>query len=635
MPDPGPDIRGIPWTQWFPFVRLFRSFGLARMMNHLGLGLLCVVAIYLSGRLLDAIWVGAGSGVVVSPDGRQSEVEVYAVRGPEELVAWRTQTSAARKESLERAADEVTDGGLDEARRKLESSSAHSLVKSAKQPKIDEARRIIAERERAGLDAISRSANEKDPTGKRRALMQSADYLRLVLNRNDASSFATPAVRDGAVALIRGAGAAEAAANPTTQQAQAAEKHTRDNATLDEALAAAETLRAIERSAPRGPFATLLDYESNCFAQAIRAVCALRLSYAGSAMSETPSLLGSIASAGHGVTWLLFYRPWFGLLFGLLALVLAALGCGAIARSAAVQAARDESISLGEALRFAREKLVGLVLAPVIPLAIFAVLAIFLVIGGLIGAIPWLGDLLAGGFYVLALLGGFGLALVLIALVLGFNLLWPTIAVEGSDAFDAITHAGGYVSQRIWHYAWYMLVLLTYGGVCFVGVRLIAILMLKLTHAFTGIGMSFFGVFSSAETSTISKLDAIWRMPAWSDISVLPSAGGANFWGTLGNAPLGIGETLGYWLIAFWVFIVVGLVCAFLLSFSMCGSTLMYILLRKEVDATDYDEIFYEEGDDLHAEPAPAPAAAAEAESKGTSLPVVGGSGPPQNPPGG
>jgi hypothetical protein len=236
--------------------------------------------------------------------------------------------------------------------------------------------------------------------------------------------------------------------------------------------------------------------------------------------------------------------------------------------------------------------------------------------------------LVAGGFFFLALLGGFAMALVLIALVLGFNLLWPTIAVEGSDAFDAITHAAGYVGQRIWHYAWYMLVLLTYGGVCFVGVRLIAILMLKLTHAFTGFGMSLFGLLGSAEMSTVQKLDAIWHMPAWSEISILPAAGGTPFWGSFGLAPLGIGETIAYWLIAFWVFIVVGLVVAFLLSFFFCGGTQMYFLLRKEVDATDYEEVFYEEPAE-HAEPAPAAAPA----TTGTPLPVMGGGTPPQTPP--
>ncbi len=58
-------------------------------------------------------------------------------------------------------------------------------------------------------------------------------------------------------------------------------------------------------------------------------------------------------------------------------------------------------------------------------------------VGGLLGAIPWV-ELLTGLFYPLGLLGGLALAVLFMATVLGFHLMWPTIAVEGSDGFDAL-----------------------------------------------------------------------------------------------------------------------------------------------------------------------------------------------------
>ena len=89
--------------------------------------LLCVIGLYISGRVLDWIWTGVGSGVVVNQEGSQSEVEAYATRGPEEFTAWRSQTAAARK--------------------RLESDSATTRTQ-AKRDKIREANRIIDARER-------------------------------------------------------------------------------------------------------------------------------------------------------------------------------------------------------------------------------------------------------------------------------------------------------------------------------------------------------------------------------------------------------------------------------------------------------------------------------------------------------
>jgi hypothetical protein len=130
-------------------------------------------------------------------------------------------------------------------------------------------------------------------------------------------------------------------------------------------------------------------------------------------------------------------------------------------------------------------------------------------------------------------------------------------------------------------------------------VRIIAMLVLKLSHVFTGAGMN---LASSAETSTIGKLDAIWHMPAWQDLPLLPAIGDVNFWGSFGTAPLSGAESFTMFFIAAWVFLAVGLVGAFVVSFYFCGSTEMYFLLRREVDAVDYDEIYYEELEDEFAE---------------------------------
>jgi hypothetical protein len=120
-----------------------------------------------------------------------------------------------------------------------------------------------------------------------------------------------------------------------------------------------------------------------------------------------------------------------------------------------------------------------------------------------------------------------------------------------------------------------------------------------------------------------SRLDALWQMPAWSELTLLPTVSGPAFWGTFGNAELSWSETVAMWLIALWVFLIVALVGAFVLSFYFTASTQMYLLLRREVDGNDFSDIFYEDDEGVPEGDAAAPARGAPA-SGGTPLTVMG-----------
>lgn len=346
-----------------------------------------------------------------------------------------------------------------------------------------------------------------------------------------------------------------------------------------------------EHLRPRGPFISLLEYEMHCFAAAVHGVCSGRWGLSGSAFSDEPAMIGSIASAGSGVVWLVTQRPWYAVIYGLILLVIFAFFGGAVCRISAVRSARDENLSLSAALRFSRDKISGLIAAPLLPAGIFIVAGLVIFVGGLIAAVPYL-ETIGALAYGLALLFGLALVFTFLAVVLGFHLMWPTIAVEGSDAFDAVQRAAGYVFQRAWHVGFYSFVLLLYGGVSFVIVRIMGMLLLKLTHVLAGAGMN---LASSTHAEGVGKLDAIWQMPAWQDLPLLPGVGGVNFWGDFGSVALSGSESFAMYVMTFWVFGVVGLVGAFIVSFYFCGSTEMYFLLRREVDAVDYDEVYYEE----------------------------------------
>ena len=99
-------------------------------------------------------------------------------------------------------------------------------------------------------------------------------------------------------------------------------------------------------------------------------------------------------------------------------------------------------------------------------------------------------------------------------------------------------------------------------------------------------------------------------------MALLPTVGGTPFWGLLDPAPMRTWSWDGVAAFFFtvWIYTVVGFVGAFVVSFYYCGSTQMYFLLRKDVDATDYDEIYIERAEDFPAGSEP---------GGGSSLPVV------------
>jgi hypothetical protein len=65
-------------------------------------------------------------------------------------------------------------------------------------------------------------------------------------------------------------------------------------------------------------------------------------------------------------------------------------------------------------------------------------------------------------------------------------------------------------------------------------------------------------------------------------------------------------------LIAFWVYLVVGLVGSYVISYYFSASTIIYFLMRKEVDATEMDDVYLEESEEDFGETAPAAAAPPE-----------------------
>ena len=82
----------------------------------------------------------------------------------------------------------------------------------------------------------------------------------------------------------------------------------------------------------------------------------------------------------------------------LVALQLPSIFGGAIARIAAVHVARDEKISIRQALRFSTSKFLSFLSAPIIPLLIIVAVGLVIAVGGFLCNIPFIGPIVVGVF---------------------------------------------------------------------------------------------------------------------------------------------------------------------------------------------------------------------------------------------
>lgn len=228
---------------------------------------------------------------------------------------------------------------------------------------------------------------------------------------------------------------------------------------------------------------------------------------------------------------------------------------GAIARIAAVQQATGERIGIATALRFAASRAVGLIGAPLCPLIGLGFFAALCAPIGLLYLIPGeVGATIAGALAFLPLMAGLVMALILAGMAAGWPLMIATVAVEGEDAFDALSRSYSYVYQRPALYAFYALISWLIGAVGLVAVRLFAALVVHMARW----GLSFGG--------PDDRIAAFFR-------------GGAK----LGEAPLAAH--------GFWIYVVRLLAHGWIYSYFFTAATMIYLLLRRDVDGASFDDL--------------------------------------------
>ena len=555
--NPQVTLRAINWREAFPFTNIFRAFRVAVHPSKLVLGLLALLTLYAGGRILDGIWP---NGHLANP-GEVAGYQQFSTSNPrgdfgQDAEATRKSNQAAYSQKLQDYKVLPDKMSSDEA------AQSFSRLGDLKGKIMFEANEVRPNAARAARDAALKAADQ----------IQNADQK--------------------------------------AQARRAAEDRYQGDLREIDGFVAGEMSR-LKQVVPHGIFEEFFEYQVG----QVNGVAAGVVSNTWVGRGNAGVFTSIYNFFAVGPVWLWKYHTVYAVLFTLLFLLTWAVFGGAISRIAAVQVARDEKISVRQALRFSLNKVLSFVFAPVIPLLIVLVLGLLIAVGGLLLYVPWVGPIVVGGLFFLALIAGVVITLVLFGTVGGLNLMYPTIAVEGSDSFDAISRSFSYVFARPWRMLFYTLVAIVYGALTYLFVRFFVWVVLLVTHFFAHLFLNH------GPEGNGYYFARMWPepLPFWS--FRLPF--------DVNYAGLKWSEDFGAFLLSFWVYLLIGLVGAYAISYYLSVSTIIYGLMRREVDATELEDVYVEEAEDDLADVAPPAAATAGTPATTAPLAAAAGTGAP------
>ena len=257
-------------------------------------------------------------------------------------------------------------------------------------------------------------------------------------------------------------------------------------------------------------------------------------------------------------------------------------GCG-IARICLLRLTQDDSAGLDGAIQFSVGRFSTCVAAIVLPLLGVAVACVPCFAIGLLLTSD-VGSMLGGLLWFIVLAIAAVMAVVLIALLFGWPLIICAISAENQNALDAITRAFAYILQRPLHAAFYSAVSILFGGICWLIVAQLTVTTVQLGH---------WGASWGSNVADASRMDEI-RSPVISTAESSSGGMSANSSPATQDNPsttLSIGKRI----IHFWNGLLFTVAAAFLYGQFWCLASAVYLLLRKDVDETEMDEVYQTE----------------------------------------
>jgi hypothetical protein len=194
------------------------------------------------------------------------------------------------------------------------------------------------------------------------------------------------------------------------------------------------------------------------------------------------------------------------------------------------------------------------------------------------------GVLIAGLAWLFVLLGGLAMAILLLGALFGWPLMWGVISSEQhGDAFEAFSRSYSYTFGRPLHYLFYAVLAVVFGS------------------------LSWLVVYHISELVIVTgRLAAAWGAgpERWREVMLSMQASVADGPSTITSL------AIGGWLIGSFESVVRTIATAFGYSFFWCQAAAVYLLLRRDVDQTEFDEVFVEREDRRYELPELKPVAA-------------------------
>jgi len=257
---------------------------------------------------------------------------------------------------------------------------------------------------------------------------------------------------------------------------------------------------------------------------------------------------------------------WFISVYGFLLVYVLCIGGGAIARMQASQHARQQQLTIQEAIGFSFRRWRASMIAVVAPAMFVTSLSILLLLGGLILMnVPML-NLIGGILYGVALLIGRFIAVIAVGYSASFPMLIPAVMVENCSGGESVQRSYAYLFSRAMHYLGYAIVLVVSLVLGYLVIRLIATLTLDLTASLVG---------TWTMNSSLHAAGAIQE-------HAIPSVGLAWYENATG-ALISLWETIVYDSMVGWIF-----------SGFFSASTMMYLLMRNVCDGQPTKDIWWE-----------------------------------------
>ena len=279
------------------------------------------------------------------------------------------------------------------------------------------------------------------------------------------------------------------------------------------------------------------------------------------------SSLSALASSMKSVEWG-EYVVLIVLVLGLM--IIWSVFAGAITRLTALELGRGEKSGLKDSISFVMRKFWSYFWSPLTPILGVLFFIACNVAGGLLGKIEFAGEIAVAVGFPLAILSGFLIVFLGIVGVIGFILMFPAISSEGSDAFDAISRAYSYVLSRPLHFLSLFITLIVCGVILTFVAGYGACLVMKTSYFTVGLGMG-------------GKLNEI-------RVFIAGLSGGSDTITSLNPMSMRI-AALFFMLYIVLIKIIVG---SIIIAFTGSASTIAYLIMRKDVDGTEMDDIYVE-----------------------------------------